>query len=372
MTTSALIAVQRLFRRLSMFFGVVLLALLATACSQQEEAAQAPSEPAAPVETVQVRREDLAVTVDAVGSLAAAEAVTVRPELADIVTAIHFREGQTVARGDLLFSLENDELRQQLAARRAALSAAKATAANAGRTLERQRILLKENVVPPETFEEAGTAYKTAASRVDRLEAEIRGIQARLDNTEIRSPLDGRAGAERVEVGDFVEVGQDLVTIVGTGTLEIDFTVPGRYANRVAVGQTVAVRTAADPEQAVEGTVFFVSPAIREDTRDLLLKARIDNAPGRLHPGAFATVTLTLAVREKALTLPEEALVPRRSGYSVFVVEDGRARRRDVTIGERRPGRVEIRQGLSAEDTVIRAGHMAVADGDRVRIVDGR
>lgn len=348
--------------------------LLAAACSRQEDTTSptARAESAVPVETAKVRQEDLPVTLTAVGSLTAAEVVTIRPEIADIVTAIHFREGQTITQGDLLFSLEDDELQQQLAARRAALAEAEATTANARRVLERRRVLLTEKVVPPETFEEARTAFKTADAREERLRAEIRGIQARLDNTAIRSPIDGTAGAQRVEVGDFVEVGQALVTIVGSAVLEIDFAVPGRYANQVAAGQRAAVRTAATGGESFEGPVFFVSPAIRENTRDLLLKARIDNTGGKLRPGAFATVTLTLAVREKALIVPEEALVPRRTGYSVFVIEDERARRRDVTIGERRPGSVEIRQGLEAGETVVRAGHIAVADGDRVKIVDDR
>ena len=360
--------------RFSLVLGCGLFLLLAAACSRQEDATSspAPAESAVPVEAVEVRREDLPVTLTAVGSLTAAEVVTIRSEIADIVSAIHFQEGQPVAKGDLLFSLEDDELRQQLAARRAALAEAEATTANARRILERRRVLLAEKVVPPETFEEARTAFKTAAAREERLRAEIRGILARLDDTAIHAPIDGTAGAQRVEVGDFVEIGQALVTIVGSAVLEIDFAVPGRYANQVAAGQQAAIRTAATGEKTFEGPVFFVSPAIREDTRDLLLKARIDNTGGKLRPGAFATVTLTLAVREKALILPEEALVPRRTGYSVFVVEDERARRRDVTIGERRPGSVEIRQGLEAGETVVRAGHMAVADGDRVKIVDDR
>jgi membrane fusion protein (multidrug efflux system) len=348
----------------------VLLALLLMACSQPDAAPESAASKAVPVRTVQVAQQDLAVTVSAIGSLKAAEAVTIRPEIPAVVQAIHFREGKPVARDAHLFSLEDDKIRQRLAARRAALKAAEAETVNTGTILQRRRLLLAEKVIPRETFDEAQTAYKTAAARQERLGAEIRQIQAQLDDTLIRSPIDGMATALRVEVGDFVESGQALVTIVQGDVLEIDFTVPERYANRVAEGQSVAVRTAAAEGHTFEGRVFFISPAIRENTRDLLLKARIQNPRGRLHPGAFATVTLTLNVREKALVIPEEALVPLRTGYSVFVIEEGRARRRAVTIGERRLGRVEIRQGLEAGQTVIRSGHISVADGDRVKILD--
>jgi membrane fusion protein (multidrug efflux system) len=150
--------------------------------------------------------------------------------------------------------------------------------------------------------------------------------------------------------------------------MEIEFTVPERYVNRVREGQRVIIRTAANPEQTFEGNVFFISPTIRENTRVLLLKARIDNRQGRLRPGAFANVELILQVREQALVIPEEALVPTRTGYVVFVVRDQIARQQAVAIGLRRPGIVEITDGLAAGDTVIRAGHIAVADGDKVEI----
>jgi membrane fusion protein (multidrug efflux system) len=137
----------------------------------------------------------------------------------------------------------------------------------------------------------------------------------------------------------------------------------------VRIGQKLTLRTAADPERAFEGSVFFISPRIRENTRNLLLKARIDNAHGRLRAGGFADVELVLQVRERTLVLPEETLVPTRSGYIVFVVQDQRARRREVTVGLRRPGVVEIREGLEPGETVIRSGHISVSDGDRVHVM---
>lgn len=348
---------------------VVLTALMA-ACSPKDESTGGDQARPPAVQVAAVAQKALKETVHAIGSLAANAEVTVRPELSDILQAIHFREGEAVERGQRLFSLERDEIEQRLRARRAALASARAETEKTRRIFERREQLLAEKVVSPEAFDEAQADFKTAVAHRDRLEAEIGQIEAELQNTVIRSPIDGVAGALRVDPGDFVEVGQPLVTIVGTKGMEINFTVPERYANQVATGQTVAVRTAANPRRTFTGTVFFVSPAIREATRDLLLKARLDDPAGLLHPGSFANVELVLAVHEESLVVPEEALVPTRSGYMVFVVEDQQARRRDVTIGLRRPGEVEIRQGLGPGDTVIRSGQMAVSDRDRVRIVD--
>jgi len=232
----------------------VLLTLLLMACSQPDGADSAPESAvsrAVPVRTVRVTQEDLEVTVGAIGSLTAAEEITIRPEIAGVVDAIHFREGKPVARDARLFSLESDKIRQSLAARRAALKAAEAETVNTRTILRRRRLLLAQKVIPRETFDEAQTAYKTTAAHQERLEAEIRRIQAQLDDTMIRSPIDGMATALGVEVGDFVESGQALVTIVQSDVLEIDFTVPERYANQVAEGQAVTVRTA-----AAEGRTF--------------------------------------------------------------------------------------------------------------------
>jgi membrane fusion protein (multidrug efflux system) len=353
----------------TVFFWFLALTAVA-ACAERESPSDRRQASAVPVDVVRVEQKDMEETVDAVGSLAASEDVTIRPEISGIVAAVHFSEGDPVERGDLLFSLEDDDIRQRLEARRAALKAAAAETENARRMLLRRERLLANEIIARETFDEVQTEYETAEARRERLKAEIREIRAELKDTKIRSPINGITGAHRIDPGDFVETGDPLVTIVRTDVLEIDFTVAERYANRVRVGQSVAIRTAAAPERAFEGTVFFVSPSVQENTRDLLLKARIDNPQGRLRPGGFAHVELILEERPQALVLPEEALVPTRSGYIVFVVEDRHARRREVTIGLRRPGTVEIRKGLKAGETAIRSGQMAVSDGDRVQVVE--
>jgi membrane fusion protein (multidrug efflux system) len=339
-------------------------------CSEQEFSGRRETAAAVPVRVVQVQQRDLKESVRAVGSLAASEEVTIRPEIPGIVKAVRFREGAPVARGELLFLLEDDEIRGRLEARRAALKAAGVEARNARKMLLRRRELLAGGIIARETFDEVKTAYESAAARRERLQAEIGVIQAQLRDTEIRSPIDGFAGAQLADPGDFVDAGDPLVTLVRTDPLEIEFTVAERHANRVREGQAVAVRTAADSQRAFEGSVFFVSPKIRESTRTLLLKARVDNTGGQLRPGAFARVELVLQVRRQAMVLPEEALVPGRKGYSVFVVQEGRARRREVTIGLRRPGLVEIRSGPEPGETVIRSGHISVSDGDRVKITE--
>lgn len=354
---------------IGLLFGVVILAAAVTACSGQESSSDRDKSPPTPVQVVRVQQRDLKESIEAVGSLVASEEVTIRPEISGIVRAIAFREGERIQREALLFSLEDEEIRQRLRARRAALTAARAETENARRMLLRRRDLLAEGTIAAETYEEVKTRYETAAARQEQIQAEIREIGEELKNTEIRSPINGITGAIQVDPGDFVEIGDPLVTLVRTNVLEVRFTVAERYANRVDEGQPVTIQTAANPERTFQGRVFFVSPQIRESTRELELKARIQNDEGLLRPGGFVRVALILKVRNQTLIVPEEALVPTRTGYVVFVVQDQTARRREVSIGLRRPGIVEIRTGLEPGETVIRSGHISVSDGDRVQTV---
>ena len=153
--------------------------------------------------------------------------------------------------------------------------------------------------------------------------------------------------------------------------MEIAFTLPERFMGRVRSRQELAVRVSAYPDRRFEGEVYFVSPQVDESTRDFLVKATVKNAEGLLKPGAFGTAVVTLDVRERRLVIPEEALVATRTGYLVFVVEDQTARRRDVQIGLRQAGVVEIREGLEPGERVVRTGHMNLSDGTRVQFIEG-
>ncbi len=125
------------------------------------------------------------------------------------------------------------------------------------------------------------------------------------------------------------------------------------------------------PDERFEGRLSFVSPVVDEASREFRVKARLPNPDGQLKPGAFATAHVTLATRTDRPVVPEECLVSLRQTYAVFAVADGVAHRRDVTIGLRQAGLVEIRAGLEPGAQVVRTGHMRLTDGDAVRVVDG-
>ncbi len=353
-------------RRVWLFAAVVLLLAGCSESKQPED--RGPS--AKSVAIAEVRPMRLQETVPGIGTIEALENVRLAAEIAGRVAGIHFTEGDRVEAGQLLFTLDDAELQQALAARRAALEEARAKLAQARRELARRRELLPDNLVSRENVDRAETAVKTAAASIDRLQAEIGRQKAMLEDTRIEAPVAGRVGDRRVDVGDFVDAGQLLTTLVNTERLKLVFTIPERVGGRAAVGQQVEVHVDAHPDRTFSGEVYFISPSVSPDTRSLLIQAYVDDDLDLLRPGNFAAVDLVTGVREEALVIPEEALVPTRGGYRVFVVEDGKAHLREVQIGLRQPGLAEITAGLEAGDRIVRRGQIALADGDPVKPVD--
>jgi membrane fusion protein, multidrug efflux system len=331
--------------------------------------APSPGRPAVPVEVVPVRAMDLAETLRGVGTLQAAAVVEIQPEISGRIRAIHFEEGMPVEEGQLLFELDDEKLRSQLAARAAGVRATQVRAENARRAFERQEQLLARELVPQDEFERAQAELDEAVADLERLEAELGLVEEQLQDTRISAPFAGTISERAVDRGAFVTTGDTLATLYQTDPLEIAFTVPERHLGRVARGQPVEVTVAAYRDRAFEGEVQFVSPALEAATRSLLVKAQIPNPDAQLKPGAFATAILTVGVREARPVVPEEALVATRRGYLVFTVADGVSQAREVETGLRRAGVVEILSGVEIGEQVVRAGHLRLSGGDAVEVV---
>ncbi|MDX1631342.1 MAG: efflux RND transporter periplasmic adaptor subunit [Thermoanaerobaculia bacterium] len=352
-----------------LLFPALIVALLA-GCSGEDEGAGNGGSRTVPVEAIRVEAETLRDTVAATGSLRSPEEVTLRSEVTGPVERVHFEEGTRVEEGQPLIAIDAEKLRRELRARRAALEAAEARVELTGRTFERVETLHQRGSASEEELDEAESAFDQAGADVRRIEAEIELVQERLEDTVIEAPMAGEISERLVDSGDFVQVGDPLADLYRTDVLEVAFGVPERVLERIAAGQEVTVRVPGFPDRTFTGEVGFISPAIEEATRSFLVKARIDNPDGRLKPGGFASVRVTLERREDRPVVPEEALVGTREGYFVFVVEDGVARRREVEVGLRVPGKVEIREGLQPGETVVRAGQMSLAGGEEVEVVE--
>ncbi|HEY9320715.1 MAG TPA: efflux RND transporter periplasmic adaptor subunit [Achromobacter sp.] len=323
-----------------------------------QSAARPVAAPAAPVrvEVATVKEIPFARGLSAVGSLRSNESVVLRPEVVGRIQAIEFKEGQPVTRGQVLIRLDDSVPRAELAQARANLTLAQS---HYRRAVELQG----KGFVSQQARDESASTLKVQ-------EAAVALAQARLDKMTISAPFAGIVGLRSVSVGDYVNQGQDLAPLEAIDPLKVDFRVPEMYLSKVRVGQQLTLRLDALPGQERQGQVYAVSPLVDAGGRSILLRATVANNDAVLRPGMFARVQL-LFNQDKALVAPEAALSPSGETQYVYRVKDGKAERREVTIGERREGRVEILTGVAAGDQLVVAGIQRVTDGAAVNVVGG-
>jgi membrane fusion protein (multidrug efflux system) len=308
-----------------------------------------------PVKTGTVRTGTISEEVSAVGSLLANESVMIRPERDGRVTAIHFTEGQLVRKGVRLVSLDTVEIEAQLAAATSELTL------NRSR-LKRAEELHDKKFISAQALDDAREALNQSAAR----QAEVK---ARLDKSAVAAPFEGVAGLRQISPGAYVKAGQDIARLEGIGTLKLDFRMPELYLGRIKAGQEVQVRVDAFPGEVFRGAIYAIEPAVDEQSRTVLLRARVPNPGVRLKPGMFARVVLVLETRENALIVPEQALVPQGQDRFVYRLADGKALLTKIAMGLRRPGEVEVREGLKAGETIIVDGQLRLRDGTPVTVL---
>jgi len=308
-----------------------------------------------PVRVGTVKAGSISEEASAVGSLLANESVMIRPERDGRITAIHFNEGQLVRKGERLVSLDTAEIEAQLAAASSELTLNRSRLKRAGELHEKK-------FISAQALDDAREALNQSAAR--RAE-----IQARLDKSTIVAPFEGVAGLRQVSPGAYVKAGQDIARLEGIGTLKLDFRLPELYLGRIRPKQEVQVRVDAFPGETIRGEIYAIEPAVDEQTRTVLLRARVPNPGVRLKPGMFARVALVLETRENALLVPEQALVPQGQNRYVFRVDGGKAALTKIETGIRRPGEVEIKAGLAAGDTIVLDGQLRLRDGTPVMVL---
>jgi membrane fusion protein (multidrug efflux system) len=308
-----------------------------------------------PVKAGAARTGTISEEVSAVGTLLADESVMIRPEIAGRVTAIHFDEGQAVAAGARLVSLDSAEVRAQLAGSRAdeRLNAQRA---------ERAEELYKKSFISQQALDDAREAYKKAAAK--RQEDE-----ARLAKTEVRAPFAGIVGLRQVSMGAYLQAGADVARLDRIDEMKLDFRVPEVFLGRIGKDQPIAVRVDAFPDEKFSGRVYAHETTVDERTRTTLLRARVPNPGARLRPGMFARVLLELGSNSNAILIPEQAVVPRGNRNFVFRVLDGKARLTEIELGSRTPGEVEVRKGLSPGERVVTDGQLKLQDGAPVVVL---
>ena len=343
------------FRSL-LWLGALALPLAAGCSPGPDEAITEPDDsgPGPTVIVTEARELELRREIEALGTSAARNAVDVTARATNIVAAIRFREGAEVAAGDVLVEFERDEAEANLAL-------AEATLRESQSRYDRSEALAASGTVSDFQIDEL-------IARREGDEAAVRAARARLDATVIRAPFDGRTGLRRISVGGLVAPGDVITTLDDLSTIVVDFAIPESTLGAVRTGMEVRAGSAAYPSTSFPGRVASIDSRVDEITRTITVRASIPNAERRLRPGMFMEVTL-LGEPRPAIVIPEQAIVPIGERHYVFRLEEGRTYRREVELGTRRPGSVEILTGIAQGDIVVVEGTQKVADAREVNPV---
>jgi membrane fusion protein (multidrug efflux system) len=312
---------------------------------------QSPAQSTVSVVTAPARVEPMGVDIEAVGTTRANESVEVTSKASNTITAIRFNEGEDVERGAVLVEMDDAEAQ-------AALAVAEASLVRSKSQFDRGKDLASRQALAASDLEQVEATLKADTARVA-------AAQARLADTVIRAAFRGRTGFRQVSVGSLVAPGTLITTLDDISVIKLDFTVPETFLFLLRRGLQVTASTQGLPGRKFTGEVTNIESRVDPVTRSIIVRAEIPNPDGELRQGMFMTVSLQGDV-VATLLVPEEAIVPERGRNYVFVVENGVVQRREVRIGKRRPGDVEIVEGVRENERVVTEGSQSIREGTAV------
>lgn len=365
-------------RRMLIMLTVVLLIVLilgglkAFSVYRQIQVFSAPK-PAVSVAAAVAQQRPWQERLAAVGSLKALQGVELSLEVAGTVKTLHFDSGQQVKAGQLLLQLDNGEETAQLGTAQADLGLAQVD-------FGRGRQLVGDQAISRGEFDRLSAVYR-------RNQAVVEQLKASLAKKSIKAPFSGTLGIRQVDVGDYLASGTVIATLQDISSLYLDFNVPEQALPRLSLGQQVQVQAAAYPEQTFDARISAINPKVDPSTRNLLVRATLDNPQGKLLPGMFANLQVLMPDPQTRVVVPESAITYTLYGNSVYVVsqkrdndgnaqtgDDGQplltAEQRTVKTGERRDGQVVVSEGLQAGERVVSAGQVKLTPGAAIRLTD--
>jgi membrane fusion protein, multidrug efflux system len=321
-------------------------------------AASAPKPTTVSVEAARI--EQWRPQLTAIGTLRAYQGISIAPQAAGVITAIHFESGGDVQAGDLLINIDDSVEQADLANGLAQLK-------NADATLARQKMLVLGGNTPQSTVDTALAARDSAAATVERTRAVIA-------QKAIRAPFSGRLGLRNVDLGQYASVGMALATLQQLDPIYADFPVPEEALATLAVGQDVSMTVDAIPGRTFEGKIKAIDARVSAESRNVTARAEFANADRKLLPGMFANLTVTTGASADVLTLPRTAIVYSLYGDNVFVVKPAPASAQPAQSGEKTASGgaaaapAPAAGGLVVERRFVKVG---ATRGDRIAIEDG-
>lgn len=340
----------------------------APSASASGSAAGPKKPPAFPVDVAVVQAESVDYLVTAVGSIEAAERIDITARVAGVVERVRFQEGDTVKAGAVLAEIEPGRYALAADQSRATSRRAEASAKDAASLLARRVKLAEDGVASTEELDGARTKVAVAEAEVALAKASLGLAQLNLRDAFVRAPEGGVVQTRTVHTGQYVQPGTVLATLLRRDPLRLRFELPEHEARGVRPG--VAVRFTVRGEAAQRNAKLrYVADSASDRTRMVEAIADVEGVDVDLRPGTFAEVSIVLASTQAAPVIPQMAARPTAKGFVAFVVEDGVAKERLLTLGKRTvDGRVEVKDGLRAGEKLVLRGGEALRDGAAVRL----
>ena len=281
------------------------------------------------------------------GSIEANEQVEIRSEVSGIVKNIYFQEGSNVTKGQVLFKVNDIELKAQL-------TQAKTKESLASENERRAKLLLQKEAISQEEYDVARADLQSA-------KAQSQLIQAQIEKTSVRAPFSGKIGLRSISPGTYVTPTLLVAKLVNSGQLKITFSIPEKYASQLKKNATITFKVTGS-NQSYSAKIYAIEPEVEIVTRTLKVRALADNKDGKLLPGTFADVQLPLDIIKDAVVIPTEAIIPVQDGKKVFIANKGMAKEVMVETTTRTDTSILVLSGLKVGDTVLTSGVMSLKD----------
>lgn len=333
--------------------------------------AQAPVARIVPVEIASAERKKTPVRLSALGSVTPIASVAIKSRLETEIVSVHFNDGSSVKKGDLLFTLDCRQIEADMKRVQAVIDGASATLEQSLRDVERYTDLASRNATPIVTLNNAQTSVNVSRATAESNRAQLENLKVQLGYCSIRAPISGRISMANVKIGNFVRPADTspLATIIQVSPVYVSFAVPQK--NLPDIRQAIAAETATveavipgDARRA-GGTVTMIENTVDTATGMAMVRATMPNTDELLWPGTLVNAEMTLRVAD-SVVVPSSAVQISQTGNFVFVVKDGVAKVQPVTVERQVGGESVIATGLSGGETVVTDGQLLLSDGTRV------
>jgi multidrug efflux system membrane fusion protein len=336
-------------------------------------AARSQAQRTVPVETATAERKTMPVRLTALGNVTPIASVAIKTQVDTTITAVHFRDGASVEKGDLLFTLDCRQIEADMKRVQAVIDGAQASLEQAQRDVERYTDLAARNATPIVTLNNSQTAVNISRATADSNRAQLENLKVQLSFCSIRAPISGRISMANVKIGNFVRQADTaaMATINQMVPVYVTFTVPQK--NLPDIRKSIAAETATveaivpGDQRRANGQVTMIENTVDPATGMATVRATMPNKDETLWPGTLVTTDMTLR-NEEGVVVPSNAVQVSQTGTFVFVVKDGAAQVQPIQVERQIGTESVIESGLNGGETVVTEGQLLLSSGTRVNV----